>query len=174
MPTLFARILGDSFARLPPRVRALHKSEVKAVYRGVADIEHGSGWLARIFSRATSLPRAGVNVATEVTIETQGDGERWTRDFAGHRMPSVLWESRGRLCEKLGLTVFEFALSIEGYALVWRVHGVRALGISLPAAWFAHVIAREFESDGRYCFDVRAQMRWIGLLVHYRGRLDVD
>jgi len=49
----------------------------------------------------------------------------------------------------------------------------RALGVPLPARWFAGVAARESEADGRYCFDVRAALPLAGLLVHYRGWLDV-
>ncbi|MEP6484783.1 MAG: DUF4166 domain-containing protein [Rudaea sp.] len=174
MPALFARVLGETFAQLPTRVRALHEREGTRTYRGVADVERDAGFLPRLFSWATSLPRAGRDVALVVTIETSADTEKWTRDFAGHRMPSRLGESNGALQEKLGLATFDFDLTIENQALVWRVGRVRALGIPLPPAWFANVVAREFDSDGRYRFDVRAQMPGIGLLVHYHGWLDVD
>lgn len=57
--------------------------------------------------------------------------------------------------------------------LVWRLVRVRALGLPLPAGWFAGVRAREFERDGRYYFDVAAQLPVMGLLVRYRGWLEV-
>lgn len=57
--------------------------------------------------------------------------------------------------------------------LSWHLVRVRALGLPLPVSWFAGVTAREFELDGRYCFDVHAALPGVGLLVHYRGWLDV-
>ncbi|MEI2454079.1 DUF4166 domain-containing protein [Lysobacter firmicutimachus] len=61
----------------------------------------------------------------------------------------------------------------EEPGLSWRLVRVRALGLPLPARWFAGVRAREFERDGRYHFDVAAQLPAVGLLVRYRGWLDV-
>ncbi len=58
--------------------------------------------------------------------------------------------------------------------LSWRLVRVRALGLPLPSGWFAGVRAREFERDGRYHFDVAAQLPVVGLLVRYRGWLDVE
>ncbi|QCW27600.1 DUF4166 domain-containing protein [Lysobacter enzymogenes] len=57
--------------------------------------------------------------------------------------------------------------------LVWRLMRVRAFGLPLPAGWFARVQAREFEREGRYHFEVDAQLPGVGLLVRYRGWLDV-
>jgi len=58
--------------------------------------------------------------------------------------------------------------------LSWRLVRVRALGLPLPSGWFAGVRAREFERDGRYHFEVAAQLPIVGLLVRYRGWLDVE
>ncbi len=174
MATLFARILLRDFVLLPPRVRALHARELDATYRGKADIERGRGALARLMSLATALPAAGRDVPLSVTIQPSPSGERWIRDFDGRLMPSRLFASHGLLGERLGLATFGFALSVEEGELIWRVRHVRALGLPLPAAWFRGVIAREFERDGQYRFDVRAELPLVGLLVHYRGYLDVD
>ncbi|QQP98489.1 DUF4166 domain-containing protein [Lysobacter enzymogenes] len=57
--------------------------------------------------------------------------------------------------------------------LSWRLMRVRALGLPLPRGWFAGVRAREFEREGRYHFDVAAQLPLVGLLVRYRGWLEV-
>ena len=89
-------------------------------------------------------------------------------------MRSRLWDADGVLCERLGLVTFGFALSARDGAIEWRVVRVRALGLPLPARWFGAVAAREFEQNDRYHFDVRAALPLAGLLVHYRGWLDVD
>jgi hypothetical protein len=57
--------------------------------------------------------------------------------------------------------------------LSWRLMRVRAFGLPLPRGWFAGVRAREFEREGRYHFEVDAQLPVVGLLARYRGWLEV-
>ena len=171
--TLFARLLGDAFDALAPRVRALHLRDGARRYRGEVEVERGRGWLAVSCIRATRLPPAGRG-SIEVEIVAAADGEHWTRHVGGHAMRSRLWAADGLLCEQLGLVTFGFALDARDGAIEWRVVRVRALGLPLPARWFGAVAAREFEQDGRYHFDVRAALPLAGLLVRYRGWLDVD
>ena len=175
MTTLFQRLLDPHvFAILPARVSKIHEALQTKIYRGQTDIERGSGFLAGILATATFLPPAGVKIDTEVEIAVTNKGEQWTRSFGGRRMRSQLWDADGLLCERLGLATFGFALSVENGVLFWRIRRVSSLGIPLPAKWFAGVVAREFVDGGRYRFDVRAELPLIGLLVHYRGWLDVD
>jgi len=174
MTTLFARLLGDKFDRLPPRVRALHARETAHVYAGRADVDRGANVMARLMGAATRLPTRKSDQELRVTIEPSADGERWTRKFADHAMPSRLWDAGGLLCERLGLVTFGFRLDVEDGELTWRVERVRSLGIPLPARLFNGVVAREFDRDGRYGFEVRAELPLVGLLVHYRGWLDVE
>ena len=173
MSALFASLLGDAaFSTLPLRVQAMHLAAGTRVYRGQADIVRGTGLLAHLCGWATAQPPAGDGVVLEVEIVAGAQGERWTRNFAGHRMRSRMWACNGLLCERLGLVTFGFALAVVDGVLVWNLRRVRALGIPLPPGWFG-VRAHEFESDGRYRFDVEARLPLVGLLVHYRGWLDL-
>ena len=173
-PTLFLMLLGNDADRLPPRVRRLHARDDVRVYRGEAEVRRGEGILARFAGAAASLPPASADTHLDVTIEPWRGGERWTRNFGGARMQSRMWGSGGLLRERLGLVTFGFKLGIEDDALVWRVIRVSCLGLPLPAGLFRGVVAREFERDGRYWFDVRAELPLAGLLVHYIGWLDVE
>ena len=174
MATLFQLVLGDDFDRLPPRVRRLHARDDRRVYRGAAHVARGGGWLSRVIGAAASLPPAGDSTQVDVVIEPWRGGERWTRQFGDARMRSRLWTSGGLLRERLGLVTFDFKLGIEGDALVWRVIGAHGLGVPLPSSLFGRVVARECERDGRYRFEVSAELPVVGLLVHYSGWLDVD
>src|SRR4051812_20291572 len=113
MSTLFARLLGDRFDQLPPRVRALHARETPYTYAGRADVERGSNLLSRCMGAATRLPAAKSDQELRVTIEPAMTGERWTRRFADHAMPSQLWDAGGLLREKLGLATFDFRLELH-------------------------------------------------------------
>ncbi|MGA9334775.1 MAG: DUF4166 domain-containing protein [Rudaea sp.] len=175
MNPLFVDLLGEAaFGKLAARVQALHRATVKRAYRGEAQVVRGSNLLARLCGFVTSQPPAAQRVPLQVEIATTAQGECWTREFAGHPMRSVMWARDGLLCERLGLVTFAFALSVEAGELIWRVQRVHALGIPLPTRWFHGVQAREAEIDGRYHFDVAARLPLAGLLVHYRGWLDVD
>jgi hypothetical protein len=143
------------------------------VYTGSAQVESGSGWLARLCAWATALPRAGSTVPVRVQITSDPLHETWARAFGTQHMPSRFWHSNGWLCERIGAVTFAFALHVSNGELIWRVAHVRALGVPLPARWFRGVQARESESGGRYCFDVEARLPLAGLLVHYKGWLDV-
>ncbi|GAB3378671.1 hypothetical protein GCM10027432_03020 [Lysobacter fragariae] len=170
---LFPRLLGSDFEALPPLVRALHSREGAQRYRGRVAVERGRNVLSRLCAWATRLPPAGEG-GIDVEIVAHDGVEQWTRTVAGHDMRSRLWASDGLLCERLGLVTFGFRLGVEGEAITWRVVRFRALGLPLPAAWFRGVRARETQRDGRYLFDVEAALPLAGLLVHYRGHLDLD
>lgn len=168
---LFPRLLGVDFERLPASVRTLHRHAGPRTWHGDVTVERGTGLLARWMAAATRLPPAGQGrVAVEI-VPTAG-GERWVRRIGGRAMPSRLWAEGRVLCEQLGLVRFGFKLAVEADAIVWRVASVRALGVPLPARWFAGVAAREYDLGGRYAFDVQARLPFAGLLVHYRGCLD--
>lgn len=169
---LFQRVLGAEFGTLPLAVGALHAARGHRRYHGQVEVARGANPLARLFAWATRLPPAGQG-EVEVEIDANGEGERWTRHIGGHAMPSRLWEQDGLLCEQLGLVRFGFRLTVEESGIVWRVARVNALGLRLPARWFGGVRARESEFDGRYRFDVAAALPVVGLLVRYRGWLDV-
>ncbi len=171
-PPLFQRVLGSGFESLPPAVRRLHLAAGYRRYRGQVEVARGTNLLARLFAWATHLPPAGRGVA-EVEIDTLGGQEKWTRHMGGRPMPSRLWEQDGLLCERLGPVRFGFRLTVEEGVIVWRVLRANALGLPLPVRWFGKVLARESELDGRYRFDVSAAMPVAGLLVHYRGWLEV-
>lgn len=170
---LYPSLLGPRMGELSPRVRALHERGGLRRYHGEVVAVRGRGWLARLCCRAARLP-PDTTGAIEVEIEAGARGERWVRRFGGHAMPSRLWARDGLLCERLGLLRFAFALELEQGAVRWRVRQVRVLGLRLPQRWFDGVSAVESESEGRYRYDVRAALPLAGLLVHYRGWLDVD
>ena len=172
---LFVQLLGPAaFAALPPTVQALHRRGGLRRYEGRVNIRRGRHWLARLCSAVTGMPPAMDDAPLQVEISAAPGRERWTRHFAGHRMSSAMTARDGRLCERLGPVTFHFRLDTDGGVLNWTVERVSALGLPLPVRWFSGVHAREFEQDGRYCFDVAAALPLAGELVHYRGWLRVD
>lgn len=173
MTSLFRRLIGDRFEALPIQLRAIHDGAALRTYAGQCRVERGTGFLSRVCGAIASLPPAADAVPIRVSIESHPRGETWNRDFGGKTMRSTMRGRGGLLEERLGPTVFRFALIAESDAIDWRLAGVRSLGIPLPLAWFDKVRARESVEGNRYHFDVRVELPVAGLLVHYHGTLDV-
>lgn len=172
-PSLYRQLLGARFEAQPPTAQRLHSRAGRQHYRGEVDVLRGSGLLSRLCGWTTRLPSSGRGPIGVEIVAADGR-EQWTRKIAGHAMRSHLWARDGLLCERLGLVTFGFRLEVVDSAVEWRVQRVRSLGVPLPVKWFARVWAREFEEDGRYRFEVVAALPMAGLLVDYRGWLDVE
>ncbi|MET0535059.1 MAG: DUF4166 domain-containing protein, partial [Steroidobacter sp.] len=127
--------------------------------------------LAKVIARFAGLPIAKSDVPVEVTILSDGRGEGWTRMFGTQRMWSRLSDSHRRLQERLGPIVLTFDLTAESERIVWSLHNARLAWTPLPISWLLICAASESIENGRYCFDVSAHVRGIGLIVHYRGWL---
>jgi hypothetical protein len=170
-PALFPTLLGAAFEQLPDVVQRLHLRGSSS-YHGEVVVTRGTGWLSRFCAWAARLPPAFAG-PIRVEIECLPKSERWTRHVHGHAMRSRLWAGDGLLCEQLGPLTFGFQLTVVDQQLRWKVEHVRALGLPLPSAAFGAVNAVESVDAGRYTFDVSATLPVVGLLVHYRGWLDV-
>lgn len=172
-PAQFLRVLGEQAGALQAPVLALHQPGPPRRYAGLVRVRRGGHPLARLWAWLTHLPPAGEG-RVEVDIVPEGSGERWVRHIGGRAMPSQLWAEDGLLCERLGPVEFGFGLAVCDGDLHWTVARVRLWGwLALPARWFGGVAARESALEARYTFDVYARLPMLGLLVHYRGWLDV-
>jgi hypothetical protein len=176
--SVHAQVLGSSFDRLPPLLRGVHDARSRKEFSGRCSITSGSSWLARAIALFASLPRRSHDdVAVHVVIEgSEGreNSERretWTRRFGEQRMQSTIRPGRDALEERFGPIVLRFALTAEPDRILWQLKGARFLVVPLPKALFAGCGAFESVVDGRYCFDARAAMAGVGLLVHYKGWL---
>ena len=169
--SLFERMLGAGYARLPAAIRDVHDQRARKLLSGRCRITRGSGVLAQLLAWVMSLPTASEDVQVSVTIISDDHGEIWMREFAGKPMRSALRERDGCLEEALGPARFRFVLRADDQSILWMLTGVRILTVPLPLSWFAKVAARESAPSGRYTFDVRAELPVAGLLVHYQGWL---
>ena len=169
---LFRRILGSRFDQLPLPLQRLHDTRSQVVFSGRCDIAGSASWPAHVLALFAGLPRPAGDVPVNVSILYDGNGETWTRRFDTKRMQSRLTERNGKLIEAVGPVQLSFALEVVDGAIVWTAVHARAFGLPLPLSWFRKVAAREAVENGRYTFDVRAELPVVGLLVHYRGWLE--
>ncbi len=169
MRSLYATLLGTSFESLSPVLQRIHDDRASKRYVGRCAVERGHSPLARVLARIVGLPHSHPDTPVEVTIECNGTHETWTRRFGGHEMRSVLRVGDRALEERLGAVTLKFELVASPEGISWLMQEARFLFLPLPRSWFSPCAARESIDGERYCFDVHAEMRGVGLLVRYRG-----
>lgn len=169
-PSLYARLLGPAFERLPPALKSIHDARRSKRYIGRCDVR-GGGSIARTIARLAGLPIARTDVPIEVTVNATDAGEDWLRKFGSQRMQSQLTHRKHRLEERLGPIVLAFDLSAQQERIVWSLYSARLALLPVPLTWLLKCAATEAIHDGRYGFDVSAHVRGIGLIVHYKGWL---
>jgi hypothetical protein len=170
-PSLYARLLGPAFEQLSPVLKSIHDARTTKLYVGRCDIRGGTSLPARIIARFAGLPIAKADVPLQITIDTAGTTERWTRIFGKQRMRSRLLYRNRCLEERLGPLVLTFQLTAQQERIVWSFQGARLAFVGMPITWLLKCAATEAIEDGRYGFDVSAHVRGIGLIVHYKGWL---
>lgn len=171
---LYRRMLGSTFETLPEPVRALHDRNGR--WRGLAEVSRGTGLLARLVAAIIGFPKPGAAVPVQVVLAAEGDGERWTRNFAGRRFSSFQQAGTGRndrlLVETFGVVSVALALVIEDGRLHLVPRRWSALGLPLPKFLLPKGSSFESEEGGRFRFNVEIAAPLAGPIVAYRGWLE--
>ena len=172
---LYRRVLGPAFDTLPAPVRTLHAGTTRR-WAGRAEVRRGGGLAARAVCRLVGFPDAGTGVPLTVTLAPEGDGERWTRVFAGKTFTSLQRPGSGRtehlLLERFGPIEIALALVVEDGCLFLVPRRWTFLGIPLPKALLPGGTSFESDRGGRFGFDVEIAAPLVGLIVGYRGTLE--
>ena len=171
---LFPRALGDGFDRLPAAVREVHGG-APVVTSGRA-VSSARGFGARVTRVALGLPGPGRHEA-RVEITPTAGGEVWTRRFGASRFSSRLTTvgaDPGRFEERFGPATFRFSAVADARGFDWIQEGWRMGPLPMPGWLAPRIRARCFERDGTYRFRVVAAHPWLGVLLAYAGRLNVN
>jgi short subunit dehydrogenase-like uncharacterized protein len=172
-PPLYARVMGPRYDALPAAAQEMHRVCGDAGASGEATVERGHSPIARMIASVMGFPREGTHRLHVAFTEREGV-ETWTRTFGAQSFTSHLSERNGRLFERFGPLRFQFELPSDARGLEMRIVGWGFLGVPLPLALAPQSLAREWEEDGRFRFDVPIALPLVGLIVHYRGWLEVD
>lgn len=168
---LYARVMGPDFGSLPPAVRAIHLVNGDFAAAGIAEVVRGTNMLARMVGRLFGFPAAARQVPVSVWMREEDGVETWRRDFGGICFESRLSQRGALLVERFGLVRFGFALRRETDGLTMHFRRWWLGPLPMPLALAPRGIAREYEADGRFHFDVPIALPLIGLVVHYKGWL---
>ncbi|NML05921.1 SDR family oxidoreductase [Sphingomonas sp. G-3-2-10] len=166
-PPLYARLMGDRFAALPPMVRAMHQSDGAA---GEGVVERGADPLAKLLAAMMGMPPAG-RYPLHVAFVAKDGAETWRRDFGGHRFRSTLSAKGGLAIERFGPLRFGFDLPSDGEGLRMVFRRWSLFGVPLPRFLAPRIAAREWQEDERFRFEVEVAAPLIGRVIRYSGWL---
>jgi hypothetical protein len=121
-------------------------------------------------------------MATELRLEivSDGDRERWQREFGGQRLDTTQEPARDRraLRERFGPFEFTFALHVLAGSLVHVQRStalvVGPLRLPLPAWSAPRISAREDPAGDHVQVAVRVEAPGVGMLVSYDGVVTVE
>jgi hypothetical protein len=172
---LYRQVLGAAFDTLPPRLQAVHQGIVAQQWRGVADVQRGGGWAARLAATLFGFPKAARDIPVTLTFSPAPGSERWTRRFGATTLSSVQWAhhvgDHPVVMERFGLATFALALVIEDDKLFFIPTRWSLAGIAMPCALLPSGRSFETQQGDAFCFDIEVNMPMIGRIVSYKGRL---
>lgn len=172
MSSLYKRILGPQYEKLPVVVQELHNYEGSSIYRGECRVERGTNMISNLCATILSLPKAGEAVPVEVKFKQEGEKEHWQRSFDGQPFRSLQWQKNNLLYERLNLTTLVFKVIATPEKLSLELQDVRILGVSMLSILHPKVIAQESEVNGKFQFTIHTTLPLTGLLVAYKGTLE--
>jgi Domain of unknown function (DUF4166) len=172
---LYRRALGGAWDSLPAPLHVMHDVTSERIANGVAVVERGSGWFARLAAFILGLQPAGCDIPVTVSFQARRGREYWQRDFAGRCFSTVQEQGRGRferlLYERFGPINVGMELLCESERLRFVVRRWSVCGIPLPRALAPRGNSYEFVEAGRFHFHVEIAHPFTGLIVRYRGWL---
>jgi len=169
--SLYRRVMGEEFDRLPPILRQFHGSLTGGSVSGSVRVFRGGGVIGRRFGGLAGWPESGESVPIRLEVRVEGGKERWVRWFGDDdRTETRQWDDDGLLVEEAFPFRFRFQLITDGTSLELRQHDVKLLAL-LPFPDFVSPQYHARMTAGDNGWDVRVSVRapLIGRVLEYTG-----
>jgi hypothetical protein len=172
--TLYRRVLGDQFDKLPPVLKRFHGSPEGGRAHGNFRVTRGPGWLRNALANLLGFPRAGAAVPVRLEVAPEGTSERWYRHFPDRKLSSLQWANGPWLEESFGMGAYRWELLIEGKRLTHEFRQARVAGIPVPRALAPFVNGWVDADDSGWTVVVHIFFPLLGEIVGYEGRVEPD
>lgn len=169
--SLYRRLLGPDFDRLPLVLRTFHDSAGGGLGAGVFRVQRSTRRVARAAARALRLPPEGDQVLLTLRVTVDDGRELWERTFGTHQLRTMQWLEGGRLLERIGAATLAFDVTGDECGMRFRSVDFRCLGVAVPRGLAITVEAdvRGFEAHWEVAVVVRAPR--VGVITSYEGRI---
>ncbi len=170
--SVFPKVLGADFEKLPSQVQATHLTADCSRWQGDARVRRGTGMASRIIGATFGFPDAADKIPVSVVKTVTATGETWVRRFGNRSFRSRLAATPAGVTESFGPFTFLLGLKVRNNALHYPVTSGKLGFLPLPRALMPTSVAREYVEKGVFHFDVKLLAPITQeLLVHYQGTL---
>lgn len=172
-PTLYQRVLGQDFFRLPRVLQQFHGLPQGGSAIGRVTVERNAGWFHHAAARLLHLPNAGEDVALHLQVIPQDNTERWIRQFGGQSVETLQWQEGKYLMEKAGPLYLAFQLTADEQGLTFHSTHKRhnARDILFPTGFAMRVQAQALDKGDRWHLEVSISTPLLGKITTYRGEI---
>ncbi len=174
-PSLYERLLGDDYKRLPKAIQAMHRVTGGHAAEGRVTVRRGCGPAAKRLASLMRLPPAMEAAPAITSFSLEGGAERLCRRYGGRQLVTYQQEGWGKdaglLLERFGPLSLLLKLHASEAGLDFELVDCRFGSLSLPRASWPCLEASEREQEGKYRFQVSVGLPLLGLLVSYGGWL---
>jgi len=171
--TLYQRLLGNDFDRLPDVLRQFHSQPQGGCATGRVTVKRHAGWLREAAANLLQLPAAGEDMALRLHVIPQDNTERWIRHFNQQRLETLQWQEGEFLIEKAGPLQLAFKVAADEEGMTFRMHHQchTARKVLFPAGLVMRVNAQTQGVEDYWKLEVNISAPLLGEIVTYRGEI---
>lgn len=167
--SLYKRIVGGDYLKLPRKVQELHDYKNEVTYSGKCYVERGNNFLINMIANLLSIPKSGRNVDVKVNLVDKGNKEIWNRSFNDKAFKSTQWQEEKFLVERVKFAKLIFKINISKDMLELNLYKAYIFGIPQIGFLKPKIIAQETQIDNKIHFFAEVSLAFFGLLVRYEG-----
>lgn len=181
MATSTEKWFGDHFIELHPELQKLHSQG--GVLVGEVEVSYGKGVASLIGKRLgkkLGLPSQAGPTSLRVEISHIENTMIWSRKFGDAPKPMISIFTphgsyqTGHWTESTGAFSVDLTVEVLNAEWHWIQRETRLMNWPIPALLLPALIAKKAVSNNRYHFEVTLFKRGLGVLVQYKGALELD
>ncbi|CAA6804106.1 MAG: Unknown protein [uncultured Sulfurovum sp.] len=171
--TLYERILGDEFSKLPPLIQKMHIYEGSNLLKGVVEIERGKALIAKVLNFLMKLPKEQSNALLSLELKAKKEKELWRRTFGKDTFLSTQYQSGKQMVEQMGLLKMYFDVYVENERLYTVLDRTTFLGLSVSKAFQVHISSIVKEKNEKVEFAVKVRTFSSKVVINYNGVIEL-
>jgi len=171
--TLYQRLLGNDFDKLPNILRQFHSQPQGGCATGRVTVERNAGWLRGAAANLLQLPAAGDDMNLRLQVIPRDNTERWIRYFNQQRLETVQWQEGEFLIEKAGPLHLAFTVQADETGMTFRMHHQCRTGakVLFPSHFVMRVNAHTHGAADCWKLQVNISTPLLGKIATYRGEI---
>lgn len=166
--SLYERLLGPSFDRLPATLRRFHERPGGAAEFAMEVTYEPGVWRSALL-KLLRMPAPCARAPGTLVVTVHGDREVWERIFPDRKLRTVQWIDDGRLVEETGPLQFLFDVAASERGLRFSSIACRLFGLRLPRRLVPRIEAAARAEESGWNLLVSIAVPVLGRLATYGG-----